>query len=157
MTKTVWPILICLSVLCSCASQSESSPASSGTSAAEAPALHAIQDRELRVLMDRMNSLMMERFMTEHEMDIERRRSADQIIAAAKNLAVTAKILIQKLPGLDLKTAEQKAFHDLAGKLEQDAHRLQIQAENQSFAAISGTLTEMKSTCLACHTLFRKL
>ena len=121
------------------------------------PALHAVQNGELRALMDRMNGLMMERFMTEHEMDIERRRHANQIIETAKNLAETAKMLVEKMPALDLKADEQKAFHNLADKLGQNAKNLQKQAENHSFPAMSDTLHDIQSTCLACHTLFRKL
>ncbi len=152
MSKTT-PLIVCLAWLCACAATPEnSSPSPTGS-----PALHAVQDQELRGLMDRMNALMMERFMTEHEMDIERRRHADQIIEAAKSLAATAKILEQKLPGLGLNPDEQKAFRTLAEKLGQDAKTLQNQAENHAYSAISGKLHDMQSTCLACHTLFRKL
>lgn len=119
-------------------------------------ALHAVQDAELRELMGRMNSLMLERFMTEHEMDIERRKYTRQIIEAAEKLANTSQALIIKMPGLGLNASEQHAFQILAQKLNQHAQKLQTQAEHQAFNAIPGTLSEMKSDCMACHTLFRK-
>lgn len=120
------------------------------------PALHAVQDEELRTLMDRMNGLMLERFMTEHEMDVVRRKYTRQIIDTAKTLQNTAASLIDKIPGLSLTTEEEKAFRILAYKLSQYANSLQIQAEHDAFNAIPGTLHEMKSTCMACHTLFRR-
>lgn len=121
------------------------------------PALHAVQDQELRVLMDRMNGLMMERFMTEQEMDIERDRFARQIIDASKSLSFTATALVDKLPGLNLDGDAQKAFRTLAKKLGQQAKDLQTETENRRYNAISATLHEMSATCMACHTLFRKL
>lgn len=152
MRKTV-TLFACLLLFAACSENHVHTNASDP----DHPALHAIHDQELRDLMDKMNALMMERFMTEHEMDIERRRHASKIIAASKNLAATSERLLQKLPELGLDTAEQKAFRDLAGRLGQGAHTLQAQVENQSFKAISATLHDMQSTCLACHTLFRKL
>jgi hypothetical protein len=121
------------------------------------PALHAIKDQELRDLMDRMNGLMMERFMTEHEIDIERHKYVLQIIQASETLDATAQTLLNKLPTLGLEPAEQTAFRNLAHKLGQQAHSLKNQAENRSFNGVSATLHEMRTTCMACHTLFRKL
>ncbi len=146
-------LFACLSFLCACASSPENNLSMMST---DNPALHAVQNGELRELMDRMNCLMMERFMTEHEMDIERRRHANQIIETARNLSATAKMLIVKLPALDLNAGEQQAFHHLADKLGQNADKLQKQAENHLFTAMSDTLHDIQATCLACHTLFRK-
>lgn len=123
----------------------------------ENPALHAVHDREVRELMDRVNGVMMERFMSEHEMDIERRKYADQIIETAKNLSEAAKTLVYKIPNLDLNPKEQAAFHNLADKLDLYADTLQKQAEEHNFSAMPGTLHEVSSICMACHTLFRKL
>ncbi|AEG00791.1 cytochrome c [Methylomonas methanica] len=120
------------------------------------PALHAVQDQELRELMDRMNGLMLERFMTEHEMDVVRGKYTRQIIETAKTLQITAGSLVDKIPSLNLTTDEAKAFRNLARKLSQHAKTLEAQAEHGGLNAIPGTLHEMKSTCMACHTLFRR-
>lgn len=120
------------------------------------PALHAVQDQELRSLMARMNGLMMERFMTEEEMDRERSRYAGQIVNAAKILATTAASLQNKLPGLGLSDDEQVSFRALANQLGQHANDLQQQAENNRFNAMSSTLRDVRNTCQACHALFRK-
>ncbi|MDD2760838.1 MAG: cytochrome c [Methylomonas sp.] len=151
--------LVLISACCAmtaCSSRPAGSDAFSGDSSGS-PALHAVQDRELRQLMDRMNGLMMERFMTEHEMDIERSRYTRQIVEASKTLTVTATSLVNKLPGLGLSENEQAAFRSLAQTLGQHANDLQNQAKNHNFNAMSSTLHEMRATCQACHTLFRKL
>ena len=93
--------------------------------------------------------------MTEQEMDVERSRYAQHIVEAAKTLSSTAESLVNKLPGLGLNVNEQSAFRNLAQKLGQQANSLQNQAENQRFDAIFATLHQMRSTCMACHTLFR--
>ncbi len=121
------------------------------------PALHAIQNQELRVLMDRMNGLMMERFMTEQEMDIERERFARQIVETAKTLTSTASALMDISPSLGLDSEARNAFNALAKKLSEQAGSLEKHAENRRYNAISATLHEMSSTCMACHTLFRKI
>lgn len=106
--------------------------------------------------MDKMNGLMLERFMTEHEMDVERRKYTRQIIDAAILLNNTAGSLIHKIPELNLSVDEQNAFRTLAVKLGQSAQLLGTQAEHNALTAVSETLHDMKSTCMACHTLFRK-
>jgi len=148
MKNSFFLVLCC--VLSACASQREEF--GNGQ-----PALHAVQDQELRVLMDRMNGLMMERFMTEQEMDVERDRFARQIIDASKTLSSTATAIVDKLPGLGLDDNAQKAFRTLAKKLGQQAKDLQTESENRRYNAMSATLHEMSATCMACHTLFRKL
>lgn len=151
--KKFFLLLLSCGFLVACSSQ----PELNSPTPASLPALHAVQDQELRELMGRMNGLMMERFMTEHEMDIERQKYARQIIGASKTLEATAQALLNKLPDLGLNADEQTAFRNLAQKLGQQAHNLQNQAENRAFNSVSATLHEMQSTCMACHTLFRKL
>lgn len=147
-------LLISLSLLIACSSQPQQQTLSSAIT--ETPALHAIQDQEVRKLMDRLNATMLERFMSEQEMDIERQKYARQMIEAANTLATTAQNLVIHLPALDLTPAEQAAFRNLAQKLGMHAGNLKTQAENQAFRGITATLHAMSSTCLACHTLFRK-
>lgn len=95
--------------------------------------------------------------MTEHEMDIERRKYARQIIETADILQSSVKSLINRAPVLGMTSDEQHAFLAMAQKLGHHAEALKIQAERNRFNAIDETLHEMKSTCMACHTLFRKI
>jgi len=151
MTKALILLFCCLLSACS------ASPDSNTFSSLGEPALHAVQDRELQKLMDRMNGLMLERFMTEHEMDIERSRYSKQIYRAASELQTTAQSLANKAKDLGLTAEEQKAYLNLAGKLGLHAQSLQRQAEHHTFNAMTETLRDMKATCTACHTLFRKM
>jgi hypothetical protein len=152
MNKCLYPVIaICFMLGCSTSQQPPPGLL------AEQPALHALQDQALRDLMDRMSGLMLERFMTEHEMDIERRKYARQIIDAANTLQTSADALSKRAAVLGMTAEEQNAFLVMTHKLEHQATLLKMQAENNRFNAISGTLHEMKSTCMACHTLFRKI
>lgn len=155
MTK-IYFLFVGLCLISACSTPSEHKTAFNKRLNSENPALHAVHDQDVRELMDRVNGVMMERFMSEHEMDIERRKYANQIIEAAKNLSETSKTLVYKIPHLDLNPEEQTAFHSLADKLDLSAHTLQKQAEEHSFSAMSGTLHEVSSICMACHALFRK-
>jgi hypothetical protein len=155
LMNRIVPAILVVNFICSCsASLSQDEFKDSRTS--DRPALHAIQDQELRELMDRMNGLMLERFMTEHEMDVVRGKYTRQIIATAITLQNTAGHLVNKIPHLNLTTDEENAFRGLADKLSQYATLLKTQAEHDAFNAIPATLHEMKSTCAACHTLFRQ-
>lgn len=149
--KNIFSIVV-LCLLCSCSTAPDHASFNM-----ETPALHALQDQQLRELMDRMSGLMFERFMTEHEMDVERRKYARQIINAALILNSSAETLVKRAPDLGMNAEENNAFVILAQKLGHQAETLKNQAENNSFNAISSTLHEMKSTCMACHTLFRKI
>lgn len=150
-------LFVSLCLISACSTPSEHNTEFNKLLNSENPALHALHDQEVRELMDRVNSVMMERFMSEHEMDIERRKYANQIIEAANNLSVTAKTLVNKIPRLNLNPEEQTAFHNLADKLDLYAQTLQKQAIEHNYSAIPSTLHEVSSICMACHTLFRKL
>lgn len=95
--------------------------------------------------------------MTEQEMDIERRRYSGQITRTAFELEKTAQRLADKAANLGLTPEEQKAYLNLADKLGFYAQTLQRQAEHHTYNAMSVTLRELKATCNACHTLFRKM
>ncbi len=121
------------------------------------PALHAVRDGRLRELMGRMNNLMQERFLTEPELDAERRRYAVQIFSTAKDLSKTIDILPSTLPALQLSAAEQTTFLALVAKLRAQTQTLQEQAEKKRIDDIPNILEQMNTTCMSCHALFRKL
>lgn len=148
--------LILVSLLSACSTNSDSHRHDMLNDTGQ-PALHAVRDRQLRDLMDRMNSLMMERVMNEQELDVERRKQAKKIQQVADNLADTSSVILQRLPELNLHQDDQISFRALAGKLNQQAKQLKQQAERNAIDAIPATLEEMRATCTACHALFRKL
>lgn len=107
--------------------------------------------------MDRMNTLMFERFMAEPDIDRERRIYTLKIADAASDLSATVEVILSRLPALNLSTDEQTVFRALAGKLREQADILQAQAKLNRIDAIQQTLDQTSATCSSCHALFRKL
>jgi len=121
------------------------------------PALHAIHDQALRELMDRMDVLMHERFMTETQLDQERYKYAQRIAQTALKLSNTVEAIIAKMPLLGLTTQEQGTFIALANKLSQQTHDLREQATQNHIDTIDQSLHQINTTCISCHALFRKI
>jgi hypothetical protein len=121
------------------------------------PALHAVSDTRLRELMGHMNNLMLERFITQPDIDRERRNYALKMADAADKLGSTVDAILSRLPALNLNPDEQTAFRALAGKLREQAKALNTQAELNHIDAIEPMLDQLATTCSSCHTLFRKL
>ncbi len=128
-----------------------------GRSETGQPALHAIQDKQLRELMARMDALMQERFMTEPELDAERRKYAQRIAENAQTLSQTVDNILARMPSLQLSTDEQHTFQALAQKLAEQSRLLQDQAKSNQIDAVSNSLHQINTTCTSCHALFRKL
>lgn len=121
------------------------------------PALHALNDARLRELMDRMNALMFDRFMTQPELEQERRRYTAGISESARQLDATIDALLARLPALQLEPHEQDTFQAIAHKLRNEARTLNDQALQGDTDALPATLERISNTCTACHGLFRKL
>ncbi len=128
-----------------------------GRSETGRPALHAIQDKQLRELMGRMDALMQERIMSETERDQERRKYAQRIAANAKNLGQTVDSIIDRLPSLQLTSDEQHTFLALAQKLREQSLQLEEHAQQNQIDSINSTVHVINTTCTSCHALFRKL
>jgi hypothetical protein len=143
-------------LLSACSTLDREHIAEGGRSETGEPALHAIHDNELRDLMDRMDSLMQERFMTETQLDNERRKYSHRIADSAQDLSKTIDTIIAKLPSLALSPAEQTTFLALANKLRQQTELLQQQASQNRIDAIDDGLHQINTTCTSCHALFRK-
>ena len=156
--KKIYPILVLCAAAAACSAPERQNPdTQGGWSQTGTPALHAVRDGKLRELMDRMDSLMQERFMTETQIDVERRKYARQIAETAQSLSTNVDAIIASLPGLNLTADEQVAFRALAEKLRSEMGLLQRQAESNRIDQISNNLHEIKTTCTSCHALFRKL
>lgn len=159
MSRVLKPILCILLPLglIACSEAARQRTLSVGGRETGQPALHAIHDDQLRVLMDRMNNLMLERFMTEPELDAARRRQAQQIAVTADLLSQTVDAILATLPGLQLNSAEQATFRALADKLRAQTLYLREQAAQNHVDAIAGALQQLNTTCTSCHALFRQL
>lgn len=150
--------LVFLVLLTACAAPNKQHEhAEGGRSDTGQPALHALRDNQLRELMDRMDSLMQERFMTEQQLDQERRKYSRQIAEAAGKLSTNVDAIIASLPSLQLSAAEQNTFLALASKLREEMSQLKLNAEQNHIDSIADNLHEINTTCTSCHALFRKL
>jgi hypothetical protein len=155
MRPSIQSILLGALLLTGCAAGPEQAPRALPDTGM--PALHAVNDTRLRELMAQMNSLLFERFMTEHELDKERRKHARQIAAAAVDLDHAIDAILARQPALQLNAAEQTPFTALAAKLREQARELKLQADANQIDALPAMLERMTHTCTACHELFRKL
>lgn len=117
---------------------------------------HAIQSAELRELMHRMDILMQESYMTEYEVDKERRKYALRIASGAENLSKNVTAITHLLPSLKLNAEDQRSFLSLANTLDDQARLLHKQARQNQIDAIDDTMRQISSTCASCHALFRK-
>lgn len=149
-------LLLFMLMLTACSHPNNQHFIEGGRSETGQPALHAIQDMQLRELMDRMDSLMQERFMTETELDSERRKYAQRIAKTAQGLAKTVGAIIAKMPALSLSPTEQTTFLALANKLYEQTQHLNEQASQNQIDAIDDSLHQINTTCASCHSLFRK-
>jgi hypothetical protein len=104
-----------------------------------------------------MNSLMFDRFMTQPEVEQERRRYTAGMADTARQLEATTDAILARLPALQLEQHEQTAFRALASKLRDEARSLHDQARKGATDELPATLERISSTCTACHGLFRKL
>lgn len=120
-------------------------------------AQHASYDSRLRELMDKIEILSQERFLTDHEQDDERRKYTQQIATNAEQLARSTDGVIAKLPSLGLSAQQQQSALSLAEKLREQARQLQQQAQLHHIHAMSNHLQVIDTTCNACHALFKKL
>lgn len=156
MNRPIFLILF-LFTLWSCAEHPSHSVRTAGRKETGQPALHAVRNSRLRELMDRMNNLMQERFLTEPELDAERRKYAVQISSTAQDLSKAINTLPSTLPALRLSAAEQTIFLALVSKLRTQSQSLQEQADKKRLDDIPNTLEQIDTTCMSCHALFRKL
>ena len=140
-----------------CSNQKIAPASDGGHSETGQPALHAVKDGQLRELMDRMDSLMQERFMTETQIDEERRKYSRRIAETALGLSKTVDAIIAKMPSLSLQAQEQTTFLALANKLHLQTERLRELATHNQIDAIDDSLHQINTTCTSCHALFRKI
>lgn len=152
-----WSPLVIILVLTACTTTPREHVAEGGRSQTGQPALHAIRDTELHELMTRMDNLMQERFMTETQLDGERRKYARRIADTAQALSQTVTAIIGKMPDLALTPAEQTTFMALANKLRQQTDHLNEVASHNQIDGIDDSLHQINTTCMSCHALFRKM
>jgi cytochrome c556 len=150
-------LLLLIPVLLGLAACADSTPQSVANTPSSDPALHAVRDKQLKELMNRMDGLMKERFMTEPELDAERRKYAQKVAKTAQSMSQTIDAILASSTGLKLSKTDESTFQALTEKLRKQTQELQKQGEQNRMDLIPGTLEQINTTCTSCHTLFRKL
>lgn len=148
---------LCLVLFTACSPKSGGHVTADAVDQTGQPALHAIRNEELHELMLRMDGLMHERFMTETQLDGERRKYAQRIADSAQALSQTVTTIIAKMPLLALSATEQPRFLALADRLKLQTDSLHALASHNQIDAIEANLKQVTATCSACHALFRKI
>ncbi len=157
-TLKVYLFTLSVATLAACSSQGNGFRGDiSGRSETGRPALHAIYDNRLHELMSKMDVLMQDRFMTEPELDQERRKYAQGLADNAKNLQQTVDKIIGRMPALELTDSEHQTFLAVAQKLSEQSRSLQEQAQLNHIDALDDIVRQINTTCTSCHALFRKL
>jgi len=119
------------------------------------PVLHAIDSSELRILMRRINNLMLERNLTQPEMDSYRQQALAQVIESANGVLKAIDRIIAAKPKLNLNPSEEQMFEKMALNLQEEANQLKQQAQSSQMEQVQNTLQNISATCNACHVLFR--
>ncbi|MGZ5052425.1 MAG: hypothetical protein ACXWF8_14460 [Methylobacter sp.] len=156
-TRKVYLFTLFVSTLAACSSQGGNLHEDhiNGRRGTGRPALHAIYDDKLRVLMEKMDTLTQDRFMTQTELDQERHKYAQGIAGIAGDLRQTVTRVIERMPALQLSDNEQQTFLALAQKLSEQSGQLQEQAQLNRIDALDDLIHQINMTCNSCHTLFR--
>ncbi|MDO8844096.1 hypothetical protein [Methylicorpusculum sp.] len=116
--------------------------------------LHVITGSKLRDQMHRVNNLMLERNMTELELDSQRRQITSRVLDVATGAESAMDCMLAGVPSLNLNAERQKLFLALADKLRNEVKTLKTQAQTHQLADIPATLDRMDTTCKSCHELF---
>lgn len=116
--------------------------------------LHVIQGNELKDSMQRLRSLMLERNLTEPELDAQRRRVISLVQDVAKGAESSLNCILAAEQRLNLAEHQLTQFHALGDQLRLEVNTLRTQTETHQIAAISLTLENMNHTCTDCHVLF---
>jgi hypothetical protein len=126
-------------------------------SATDQLAPHAIYDNRLHELTAKMDVLVQERFMTETELDRERRKYARSIAHNAEDLQQTVGKIIDRMPALPLTNNERQTFLALAQELSEQSYLLQQQAQLNHIDALGDIVRQINITCCSCHALLGEL
>lgn len=116
---------------------------------------HGLHEERLQQLMLTMNALMFERYLTQPELDRQRRQIAQEVGAAAATMADTLKEIQSIRSRLPLNATENTLFVTLTERLGQQIEQLRQQAEEGRVESMAQTREDMRATCAACHMLFR--
>jgi cytochrome c556 len=127
-------------------------------SASDAPAArHAVESQRLREAMGRLDRLRAERLPTEMDLEGQRLARAEDVAAAAREMAAAAAAIPDVLTDVEMAEPARREFLRLAAELGQRAGRLAEGAPELSPEDLDGQLQQIDNVCAECHSRFRVL
>jgi cytochrome c556 len=120
------------------------------------PLMHAVQNEQLQKIMRQLNNLVYSRMTEDIDLNELRKTKTTELAQVARELAQNEQEILQTLPDLDLNEEEKLLFTSLERKLHRNALKMEELAVANNLAEIPGTLDVITSTCISCHSLFRK-
>lgn len=152
MPKTSLVIALSLaSALAGCASQEQRPSPNTDRQAV----LHVVTGTKLRESIHRLNNLVLERNLTQPELDKQRQQANALVSEVATGAESSLDCLLAVESKLNLTADQQKQFHALADDLREGAKSLKNQVQTHQLTEIPATLDKMNVTCTSCHELFR--
>ena len=156
MQKTSLTIALSLtSALAGCVSQEQSTYPKLASTDHQA-VLHVVTGTKLRDSIHRLNNLVLERYLTQPELNKQRQQANALVSEVATGAEYSLDCLLAVEPKLDLDTHQQEQFHALADNLRVEAKTLKTQVQTQQLTEIRATLEKMNVNCTSCHELFRR-
>ena len=119
--------------------------------------VHAIHSEKLRKIMIDLKGLAYDRLPQEMEIQEERTRHFERISQTADAMARYAPRIAETLSELDLRDNERRTFLELVEHLKTHALELRRHAAMGKWPETIEAMEAVKSTCAACHDLFRSL
>ncbi len=120
------------------------------------PALHAIQNNELKEIMKNLNRLHFDRMPQEldHDPFDWHLKKVEQIAGKMSQATVEIATLSENI---EINPQEKKLFDALAEKLGQQAGELELAAKDRDILQVRQAMNSMTTTCNACHSAFRMI
>jgi len=119
------------------------------------PLIHVIISDRIQEIMKHLNDLVNARGMTALQIMDLRVQHLKELIATIDELAMAADNLTEAIPGIRLSPESKITFEAMAKKLQDEAANLKSMAEETNYAGMEPAYQRLKSTCDACHQLFR--
>lgn len=127
------------------------------SAAAAPPARHAVESQRLREAMRRLQALRAERLPAEMDLEAQRRARAEDVAAAAREMAAAAGAIPDILRDVEMTEPARREFLRLAAELGQRAGQLAAEAPGLPPQDLDARLHGIDAVCAECHSRFRVL
>jgi cytochrome c556 len=121
------------------------------------PARHAVESQRLREAMDRLDRQRAERLPQGMDVEEPRRADAEDVAAAAREMAAAAAAIPEILTDVEMTEPARREFLRLAAELGERAGQLAAEAPSLSPQDLDARLQGVDAVCAECHSRFRVL